>query len=73
VCMFCGCAGHLDEFCFGRKRIEKMRFDYARYSYCDDFIDFLPRSYFRALPCTSYRALSHFSLGPNHHSYGFDS
>jgi hypothetical protein len=30
VCMFCGHAGHLDEFCFHRKRIEKRRFDYAR-------------------------------------------
>jgi hypothetical protein len=30
VCMFCGCAGHLDEFCFRRKRIEKRRLDYAR-------------------------------------------
>jgi hypothetical protein len=30
VCMFCGRAGHLDEFCFRRKRIEKMRFDYAK-------------------------------------------
>jgi hypothetical protein len=26
VCMLCGCAGHLDEFCFRRKIIEKMRF-----------------------------------------------
>jgi hypothetical protein len=30
VCMFCGRAGHLDGFCFYRKRIEKCRFDYAR-------------------------------------------
>jgi hypothetical protein len=30
VCMFCGCAGHLDEFCFRRKRIERKRIDYAR-------------------------------------------
>jgi hypothetical protein len=29
ICMFCGFAGHLDEFCFCRKRIEKRRFDYA--------------------------------------------
>jgi hypothetical protein len=29
ICMFCGCAGHLDEFCFRRKRIEKRHFDYA--------------------------------------------
>jgi hypothetical protein len=30
VCMFCGHAGHLDEFFFCRKRIEKRRFNYAR-------------------------------------------
>jgi hypothetical protein len=29
VCMFYGRAGHLNEFCFRRKRIEKMRFDYT--------------------------------------------
>jgi hypothetical protein len=23
IYMFCGCAGHLDEFCFWRKRIER--------------------------------------------------
>jgi hypothetical protein len=23
ICIFCGCASHLDEFCFRRKRIEK--------------------------------------------------
>jgi uncharacterized membrane protein len=40
ICMFCGRASHLDEFCFRRKRIEKRRFDYARNSYCDLFIDF---------------------------------
>jgi hypothetical protein len=33
VCIFCGRAGHLDEFCFRRKRIEKRRFEYARNSY----------------------------------------
>jgi hypothetical protein len=32
MCMFCGHASHLDEFCFHRKRIEKRRFDYARNS-----------------------------------------
>jgi hypothetical protein len=36
VCMFCGCVGHLDDFCFFRKRIEKRRIDYARNSYCDE-------------------------------------
>jgi hypothetical protein len=81
VCVFYGRAGHLDEFCFWHKRIEKMRLNYARNSYHDDFIDFssrsysrvLPRSYSRASSRTSSRALSHFSHGPNHHSYSFDS
>jgi hypothetical protein len=40
VCMFCGCAGHLDEFCFRRKRIERRHVEYARDSYRDEFIDF---------------------------------
>jgi hypothetical protein len=30
ICMFCGRAGHLDEFCFRRKRIERRRVEYAR-------------------------------------------
>jgi hypothetical protein len=29
VYMFCGCAGHLDEFCFRQKRIEKRHFKYS--------------------------------------------
>jgi hypothetical protein len=65
ICMFCGRAGYLDEFCFCRKRIEKRCFDYARNSYRDEFIDFPPR--------TSSRASSHFFHGPNHRSYGFGS
>jgi hypothetical protein len=65
VCMFCGRASHLDEFCFCRKRIEKRHFDYARNSYRDEFIDFLPHSY--------SHAPSRFSHGPNHRSYGFGS
>jgi hypothetical protein len=81
VCMFCGCAGHFDEFCFRRKRIERRCVDYARNSYRDDFIDLPPRSYShipphsysRASPHTFLRALSHFSHGPNHRSYGFGS
>jgi hypothetical protein len=73
VCIFCGCAGHLDEFCFRRKRIEKRHFDYARNSYRDEFSDFPPCSYSRALPLTSSHALSCFPHGPNHHSYGFGS
>jgi hypothetical protein len=65
VCMFCGRAGHLDEFCFRCKRIEKRRFDYARNSYHNEFLDFLP--------CTSSHALSHFFHEPNHCSYDFGS
>jgi hypothetical protein len=63
--MFCGCAGHLDEFGFHRKRIEKMRFDYARNSYHNEFTDFLPHTY--------SRASSHLFHGPNYRSYGFGS
>jgi hypothetical protein len=78
VCMFCGRAGHLDEFCFRQKRIEKRRVEYARDSYHDEFIDFPPRSYShvpprfysRASPHTFSRALPQFAHGPNHHSYG---
>jgi hypothetical protein len=70
VCIFCGRVGHLDVFCFRRKRIEKRRFDYARNSYRDKFSNFLPHSYSRALPHTSSRAFSH---GPNHRSYVFGS
>jgi hypothetical protein len=71
--MFCGYAGYLDEFCFQHKRIEKRQFEYARNSYRDELFDFPPHSYSRASPRTSSRALSHFSHGPNHHSYGFGS
>jgi hypothetical protein len=79
VCIFCGCAGHLDEFSFRRKRIERRHVEYARNSYRDEFIDFpphsyshvLPRFYSRASPRTSSRAFPQFSYGPNHHSYGF--
>jgi hypothetical protein len=79
TCMFCGCADHLDKFCFRCKRIEKRRFEYAKNSYHDEFLDLPPhsyscvppRSYSRALPRTSSRALPQFAHGPNHHSYGF--
>jgi hypothetical protein len=65
IYMFCDHAGHLSEFCFRLKRIEKMRFDYARNLYCDEFIYFLPR--------TSSHAPPRFFHGPSHRSYGFGS
>jgi hypothetical protein len=68
ICLFCGCVGHLDEFCFRHKRIEKRRFDFARNSYRDEFSDFPPCSYSHALPHTSFSALSRFPHGPNHSS-----
>jgi hypothetical protein len=87
ICMFCGRAGLLDEFCFRRKRIERRHVEYARDSYHDEFIDFPPRSYShvlprfysrasprtfsRALPRTSSNGSPQFAHGPNHRSYGF--
>jgi hypothetical protein len=71
--MFCGRAAHLDEFCFHHKRIEKRHFDYARNSYRDEFSDFPSRSFSRASPRISSRALSCFYHGPNHRSYDFGS
>jgi hypothetical protein len=87
ICMFCDHAGHLDEFCFWRKRLERRRVEYARDTYRDEFIDFLPRSYSlvsphfyshasprtfsRALPRTSPGAFPQFAHEPNHRSYGF--
>jgi hypothetical protein len=87
ICMFCGRAGHLDEFCFRQKRIERRLVEYARNSYLDEFLDLppcsysriLPHSYSRASPCTFSCALPRtsscaspqFAHGPNHRSYGF--
>jgi hypothetical protein len=59
VCMFCGRVGHLDEFCFRWKRIERTRVEYARDSYRDEFIDFPPRSYSHVPPRSYSRASSH--------------
>jgi hypothetical protein len=64
ICIFCGHASHLDEFCFQHKRIEKRRFEYARNSYHDEFLDLPhhsyshvpPRLYSRASPHTFSRA-----------------
>jgi hypothetical protein len=87
ICMFCGHAGHLDEFCFRWKRIERRRVEYVRDSYRDEFINFPPcsyphvlsRFYSHASPRTFSRALTHtssctlpqFAHGPNNLSYGF--
>jgi hypothetical protein len=65
ICMFCGHAGHLDEFFFQRQRMEERRVDYARNSFHDEFIDFPPHF--------SFHAPSSFPHGPNHHLYGFGS
>jgi hypothetical protein len=78
VSMFCGHAGHLDEFCFRWKRIERRRVEYARDSFRDEFIDFPPRSYSHvpphfyshASPRTFSCALPQFAHGLNHRSYG---
>jgi hypothetical protein len=57
VCMFCGHADHLDEFCFRHKRIKKRHFEYARNSYHDEFLDLVPHSYSRVLPRSYSHAL----------------
>jgi hypothetical protein len=72
ICMFCDRASHLDEFCFRRKKIERC-FEYAGNSYRNEFFEFPPRSYSRALPRTSSRTFPQFSHGPHHHSYSFGS
>jgi hypothetical protein len=71
--MFCGRAGHLNEFYFCHKRIERSCFDYVGNSYRDEFSNFPPHSFSHASPRTSSHALFHFSHGPNHCSYGFGS
>jgi hypothetical protein len=63
VYTFYGRVGHLHDFCFRCKRIERRRFDYARNSYRDEFSDFLPRSFSRALPHTSSHTLPQFNMG----------
>jgi hypothetical protein len=81
ICIFYGRAGHLDEFFFRWKRLERRRVEYARDSYHDEFFDFLPRSYShvppyfysRASPHIFLRALPQFAHGPNHRSYGLGS
>jgi hypothetical protein len=73
VCMFCGRASHLNEFCFHRKMIHKRYFEYGRNSYHDNFFEFSPYSYSRASPRTSSRVLPRFSHGYNHRSYSIGS
>jgi hypothetical protein len=79
ICIFCGRAGHLDEFCFRWKRIDRMRVEYARDSYRDEFINISPRSYSHVPPRfyshashrTFFGASPQFAHGPIHRSYGF--
>jgi hypothetical protein len=79
ICMFCSLAGHMDEFCFRHKRIERRHIEYTRNSCHGEFFDIPPQSYSRvpprlysrALPHTSSRAFPQFLHGPNHRSYGF--
>jgi hypothetical protein len=87
VCIFYGRAGHLDEFCFRRKRLERRHIEYARDSCHDEFLDVPPQSYSRIPPRSYSRALSRifsrtssrtflrvlpqFAHGLNHRSYGF--
>jgi hypothetical protein len=77
--MFYGRAGHLNEFCFRRKRIERRRVEYARDLYRDEFFDVLSQSYSHTPPrfysCVSPHTFSHalpqFAHGYNNRSYGF--
>jgi hypothetical protein len=87
ICMFYGRAGHLDEFYFRRKRIERRHVEHDRNSYRDELFDVPPQSYShipphsysrasprifsRALHRTSSCALPQFAHGPNHRSYDF--
>jgi hypothetical protein len=45
----------------------------AKSGMTNELFDFPPHCYSRAFPLTSSHALSHFSHGPKHHSYGFGS
>jgi hypothetical protein len=62
VCMFCGRAGYLDEFCFRHKRIKKRRFDYAINSYHDEFSMFSSRTLSLTLRLTHLLMLCLISL-----------
>jgi hypothetical protein len=59
ICMFCGRAGHMDEFCFRQKRIERRRVEYTRDSYRDVFFDVPPQSYSHTPPLFYSRASPH--------------
>ena len=75
--MFCGCAGHLYEFCFRRKRFKKRQREYLRNAHHED-LDFPPRFASHATPRPNHRSygyrpreIGHASLRPNHRSYGY--
>jgi hypothetical protein len=67
--MFCGRAGHLDEFYFRRKRIERRCVEYARNSYRDEFLDVPPQSYSHIPPRSYYRSLSRTFSRPSPHTF----
>jgi hypothetical protein len=58
ICMFYDRAGHLNEFCFRWKRIERRHIEYARDSYRDEFFAVPPQSYSRIPPHSYSRASS---------------
>ena len=75
--MFCGRAGHLDEFCFRRKRFERRQREYLRNAHHKD-LDFLPRFASHATPRPNHRSYGygpkengHAPPRPNHRSYGY--
>jgi hypothetical protein len=58
ICMFCGRADHLDEFCFRQKRIERRHVEYVRDSYRDELFNVPAQSYSRISPRSYSRASS---------------
>ena len=61
ICMFCGREGHLDDFCFRRKRIERRQMALTRNTRHDEF------------EFSSSRFASRASRGYGHPSYGYNS
>ena len=75
--MFCGYAGHLDDFCFRCKRLERWQREYLRNAYHEN-IDFSPHFAPCATPRSNHhsddyrpRENGHAPPRTNHHSYGY--